>query len=237
MKTWETHSGLKIYQLFAGRSNVFLVTNGKMNIVVDTSPARKWSKLKSRFSKLGIRNIDFLVLTHTHFDHAGNAMRIKNTFNAKIIVHQTEANILETGISIIPKGTNWLTRLVVNPLGKRYAPKTNFIGCSPDILVDSTFSFEEFGLNCYILHTPGHTIGSMSLLVDNEIALVGDAMFGIFPNSIFPPFADDVSEMVKSWNKLLGTNCKLFLPAHGTANKRKLVEKGFQKLNQLYVNP
>jgi glyoxylase-like metal-dependent hydrolase (beta-lactamase superfamily II) len=81
------------------------------------------------------------------------------------------------------------------------------------------------GFNAYILHTPGHSSGSVSIIVDDEIALVGDTMFGIFPWSVFPPFADDVKQMTESWGKLLETNCRLFLPGHGTANKRSLVQK------------
>lgn len=101
--------------------------------------------------------------------------------------------------------------------------------CQPDFLVDSVFRFDDNGLNAYLLHTPGHTVGSMSLIVDDEIALVGDAMFGIFPNSIFPPFADDVKNLVNSWGKLLATGCKIFLPAHGSGSERRLVKKSIVK--------
>ncbi|MBN2843477.1 MAG: hypothetical protein JXM68_10325, partial [Sedimentisphaerales bacterium] len=55
-------------------------------------------------------------------------------------------------------------------------------------------------------------------------------MFGIFPWSVFPPFADNVKQMTDSWGKLLETNCRLFLPGHGTANKRPLVQKEFSSL-------
>jgi len=71
----------------------------------------------------------------------------------------------------------------------------------------------------------------MSLIVDDEIAIVGDAMFGIFPNSIFPPFADNVPVMIKSWRKLLDTKCMLFLPAHGTKNSRRLVDGECNRFN------
>ena len=63
------------------------------------------------------------------------------------------------------------------------------------------------------------------VIVDNEIALVGDAMIGKFPGSIFPPFADNVPVLVSSWGKLLRTGSLLFLPSHGTQNNRRLVEK------------
>ncbi len=69
----------------------------------------------------------------------------------------------------------------------------------------------------------------MSLIVDDEIAIVGDAMFGIFPGSIFPPFGDDKLQITQSWKLLLETGCRLFLPAHGTANSREQVEKSVRR--------
>jgi len=61
------------------------------------------------------------------------------------------------------------------------------------------------------------------------VALVGDTMFGIFPWTVMPPFANDKQQLLKSWEKLLETLCKLFVPSHGTANKRDLVEKDLVK--------
>ncbi|MEI6091898.1 MAG: hypothetical protein WCR42_15690 [bacterium] len=67
------------------------------------------------------------------------------------------------------------------------------------------------------------------MVVDDEIAIVGDAMFGVFPWSVFPPFATDIPQMVESWGKLLDTNCQTFIPAHGTANSRKLLMEEYNK--------
>ncbi|UTB31789.1 MAG: hypothetical protein NKF70_09735 [Methanobacterium sp. ERen5] len=50
----------------------------------------------------------------------------------------------------------------------------------------------------------------MSIIIDNKIAIVGDAMFGIFGNSIYPPFADNPKIMIESWGKLLDTGCSSF---------------------------
>jgi glyoxylase-like metal-dependent hydrolase (beta-lactamase superfamily II) len=60
----------------------------------------------------------------------------------------------------------------------------------------------------------------------------------VFGNSIFPPFADDTEIMIKSWKKLLETNCKLFLPGHGKGISRELLEKQYSKhKNVIISNP
>jgi hydroxyacylglutathione hydrolase len=101
-------------------------------------------------------------------------------------------------------------------------------------LVNSSLDLKEFGFEAYIIHTPGHTIGSMSIVVDNEVALVGDTLFGIFKWSVFPPYANDVKQLVKSWGILLDTNCPVFIPSHGSANSRSLVQNDYDKRNYEY---
>ena len=77
MKSWTTKNGYKITRILAGRSNVFLVEGKGKNILVDTSPGYKRSKLYSILQEMGISNLDYLILTHTHFDHAANAARVR----------------------------------------------------------------------------------------------------------------------------------------------------------------
>jgi len=229
MKTWETKNGYKIIRVLAGRSNVFLVSKGDKFILVDTSPAGCWKKLDRRLQRLGVECLDVLVLTHMHYDHAGNAARLQDKYKAKVIVHRTEGSFLARGEAIIPRGTNLLGRLLIDRLGRKLTPRLKCPPCRPDILVDDDLSLADFGFNARIVHTPGHSPGSQSVVVDDEIALVGDAMFGIFPWSVFPPFADDARQMVESWGKLLATGCRLFLPSHGTANSCQLVQENYDQ--------
>jgi hydroxyacylglutathione hydrolase len=234
MRIWETKNGYRILQILSGRSNVFLITNGKKNILIDTSPENKWKKLEKKLIDLNINNIDFLILTHTHFDHAANANRIKKKYNAKVFVHETEASYLTSGKNIIPNGTNIITRSLINLFANSVFPGFSYEPCQSDIFVNSSLDLKEFGFEAYIIHTPGHTIGSMSIVVDNEVALVGDTMFGVFKWSVFPPYANDVKQIVKSWGILLDTSCSVFLPSHGSANNRSLVQNDYDKRNYDY---
>jgi glyoxylase-like metal-dependent hydrolase (beta-lactamase superfamily II) len=98
-----------------------------------------------------------------------------------------------------------------------------------NILIDTKFDLNNFGFNAYIMHTPGHTTGSVSVIIDDEVAIVGGCMFGVFKWSVFPPYAMDVKQMIFSCGKLLETNCSIFIPAHGSANSRSLVQKDYNK--------
>jgi glyoxylase-like metal-dependent hydrolase (beta-lactamase superfamily II) len=91
---------------------------------------------------------------------------------------------------------------------------------SPDILVKDRFGLEDYGLDGYVLATPGHTAGSVSVILECKDAIVGDTFFNIFKRNLFPPFADDPEELLRSWKKLYETGCETFYPGHGKRFQR-----------------
>lgn len=221
MNEWKTKNGTKITLLLGGRSNVFLLSHNKKHILIDTSPQRLFRKLNRRLVKMDINHIDYLILTHTHFDHTGNAFAIKRRYKAKVFVHKNEAGNLIKGQSTLPAGTNRFTRLITRLVPEKIAAGIKTESCDYDYTIDSSYDLSGLGFNAYIMHTPGHTSGSVSVIIDDEIALVGDTMFGIFRSSVFPPFADNIPELIRSWKSLLETECSLFLPSHGREKTRE----------------
>jgi hydroxyacylglutathione hydrolase len=233
MKTWTTKNGCRIIRVLTGRSNVFLLLDGKKKALIDTSVKMSGKTLLTKLDNLHVAYIDYLVLTHSHFDHAANACEIKEKYGAQVLIHRNEAANLTSGEFAVVSGTNWLTRAIMTGLADKLSPVLSCPPCGYDHLVDSYFDMKESGFNAFLLHTPGHSPGSISLIVDDEIALVGDAMIGISKCSVFPPFAQDVKQLLQSWRRLLETGCQVFLPAHGSANSRSLLEKDYKKRNLL----
>jgi hydroxyacylglutathione hydrolase len=223
---WVTTNGCEVYQTSEGRSNSYLIFDKGVSFLVDTSIKKSRKTLMGKLNKfLGEKELSYLILTHAHYDHFENVNIIKEKYRPKIVIQSSEGEILRQGNSLIPKGTNILTRIIAG-VGRKLNRLSSYEKIFPDILVDDYYFLSP---NCYLIHTPGHTKGSMSLIVDGEIALVGDAMFGVFSWSIFPPFADDVPTMIQSWEKLLKTGCKVFLPGHGTSNSRKILKKQLER--------
>jgi glyoxylase-like metal-dependent hydrolase (beta-lactamase superfamily II) len=227
MKTWTTRSGYTIAQILGGRSNVFLLSHGGRNVLVDTGRQKDRAHLLERLQDLRVALLDALVLTHTHFDHAENAAFLQKKYGARVLVHESEAGFLLKGKSPLPAGTLLPTKLLMALFAHRMASGLTYEPCRPDVLVEDGLDLTDFGPSARLIHTPGHSRGSMSLVVDDEIALVGDAMFGVFPCTIFPPFADDVPQLISSWGRLLETGCRLFLTGHGSADNRRLMEKAY----------
>lgn len=199
-----------------------------MIVLVDTSPALFKKQLLDKIRSRNIHSIDYLILTHTHFDHAGNAATVKKKYAAKVIVHHLEAEYLLTGNSPLPDGTNRFTKWIVKYPGSFAARFFTYERCKADILISDVLDLPFKNGYIKIIHTPGHSSGSLSVIIDEEIALVGDSLFGTFPGSCFPPFADDVPQLLLSWKKLLNTHCKYYYPAHGGVIHRSLLEKALK---------
>jgi glyoxylase-like metal-dependent hydrolase (beta-lactamase superfamily II) len=200
-------------------------------LLVDTGKSSSFETLVKNFESLHISvgDISYLILTHTHFDHCQSARRIKEESGCKVVVSSLAADSIKTGYAGLPGGTFVVTKLIAGLgrlIGKR---KFGFEPFQPDILIDKEYDLCVAGSSIKLIETAGHSADSVSILVDNEVALVGDVMFGVFKNSVFPPYADDIAKMTDSWGKLLQTDCKIFLPGHGKEIKRTLLQKEYEK--------
>ena len=236
MKSWRTKTGTRIYRVLNGRCNCYLVSKDNRFLLVDSGTKRDWNRLNKGLDKLGATHASLvaLVLTHCHFDHAENAAMLKNTYQAPIWVHKSEGDCLRNGENPVIQGSIPVTKLMIELLNRtRRLGRLNYAPADYARLVDDRLDLDTFGFPGYILHTPGHTPGSMSVIIDNEIALVGDTLFGIFRGAVFPPFAGDPKLMVQSWKKLLDTGCITFLPAHGSERDKEVLKRQYDKYNQL----
>ncbi len=86
------------------------------------------------------------------------------------------------------------------------------------VLRDEDFSLAPFGIPGKVVYTPGHTMGSVSILLETGDAFVGDlAMnglpFGLSPG--LPVFAEDIKKVKESCKLLLDKGAKAFYPGHG----------------------
>lgn len=231
MKTWVTSNGSVVYRVLKGRCNSFLISSGNLILLVDTGKTSAYKKLMRNINTLNL-SPDFekvLLLTHTHFDHCQNAASLSSMHGFKIWVSKAESTFIKNGYTPIPRGTNPLTKILV-AIGKRFFKSTlSYKPFEADLTINNDLALTKYAANIKIIETPGHSAGSISIIVDDEIALVGDALFGIFPKSTYPPFADDTNIMIKSWRKLLQTSCTLFMPAHGKPVTRQLLQKEFER--------
>jgi len=233
MKTWKTKNGRSIIRVLSGRSNAYLIPDGNKYILIDTGEKSAFGRLKNSLEILNItvEEISTLILTHTHFDHCQSAGKIQEKSGCRVIVSGFAADYIQKGYTRLPKGTIPVSKLISrfgNLIGENGFGYDPF---RPDILIKYDFDLDGKD-SIKIIESAGHSDDSVSILIENEIAIVGDLMFGILPNSIFPPYADNISKMLESWGKLLDTDCTIFLPGHGREVSRNLLEKEYEKYSR-----
>jgi hydroxyacylglutathione hydrolase len=233
MKVWTTKNGHKITRVLHERCNVFLLSNERCNILIDTNLKRNRKQLDLNLNKIGITKLDLLILTHTHFDHTENAAHIQKKYKPKVIVHQSESSWLHQGNSPLPHGSFFFTKLLFRLLSGFLRNRMRYESCLADFEVLDNFSLSEFGFNAYIVHTPGHSSGMMSIIIDDEIAIVGDAMVSHLPWTIYPSFAENKQQLILSWGRLLESNCRLYLPSHGNGIEREKLQRYYK--NQIDI--
>lgn len=200
-------------------SNVkgFLVYTHESAIMIDTGHSKTTNQIEAAFKtvNLDISKLKIIILTHTHFDHAGGANALKRLSGAKLAVHKNEADNLRKGFTPFPRGTRWKARLLVS-IGSVFARKMAWYPeAEPDILIDESLDLHSFGIPGEVIHTPGHTLGSVSIFLDNGIVFGGDNVMGISNKVHYPPFANDPAQVIKVWEFYIRKGIKGVYPAHG----------------------
>ena len=108
----------------------------------------------------------------------------------------------------------------------------DFPGTSVDLVLgDEEYSLESYGIHGKVIYTPGHSSGSMSLLLNTGDAFVGDLAMNGLPLRIgpgMPIFAENVNALKESRRLLLSSGAKQIYPAHGKPFSADALEKLLQ---------
>lgn len=207
----------KLHRIGLGNVSSYLLYRPGEAILVDCGNGGSEIRILEALTRLELEPemLKLLVLTHSHFDHAGAAKRLKELTGCKVMVHQSEAGRLRTGYSPIPSGTRWKARVLV-ALGRVFMRRLMYFdGAEADLLVEEAFDLDAFGFPGRVIHAPGHTHGSMIVLMEGGELIGGDTIFGLEKKQHFPPFAEDLPALVATWRKLKQLPLKILYPAHG----------------------
>ena len=200
-----------------GVTSCYLII-GKEIIMIDAGMPNKLQLFKKVLSKNKIdpTRIKLIVLTHSHFDHCGSASDIRDLTGAKIAIHESERECVEHDKVLIPKGVNFKGK-ITQPL--IFTFKIPFPKFTPDIFLNNDpYPLSEFGIDGQIIHTPGHTIGSVSVILNSGEAFVGCMAHNGFPFRLkpgLPIYAQDIGAIKENWKVLIDRGTTFVYPGHG----------------------
>jgi glyoxylase-like metal-dependent hydrolase (beta-lactamase superfamily II) len=220
---------VNIYPISMGVAQCFVIQD-KGVIMIDVGAPGKIKLFLKSIERLGIKpnDIKLIIPTHGHWDHIGSAKDIKEITGARIAMHRQEKEWLEKAQKHIPPAVALWGHIISKTLGF-LLPLIHFPAAKVDIILrDEDFSLTEFGISGKIIYTPGHSPGSVSVLLDTGDAFVGDLAMNSFPLRLspgLPIFAENIQEVKNSLKLLLDKGATKIYPAHGKSFSAELIRK------------
>jgi hydroxyacylglutathione hydrolase len=158
--------------------------------LIDTGVAQTEGVISKALDKIGknLSDVDIIILTHSHPDHIGAASLIQHQSGAQVWAHRGEQEWIEnTERQGRERPVPGFVKLVSGPVA------VNRLLSDGDILsLGKNLTFR-------VLHTPGHSSGSISLLSDEKgVLFCGD----VIPQSGDMPIYEDVSALANSLVRL-----------------------------------
>lgn len=141
-------------------------------------------------------------------------------------MHRADAEYLIKGINHIGTPTS-LSGHIIKSLFIR-TDRSVSKALKVDIVLEGDEDLHEFGVSGRVIHTPGHTEGSISLILSDGKAIVGDLMMGgILFKKVphYPLFANDISRLRESIRKIIQLSPKVIYASHGGPFSNLVVEK------------
>jgi len=199
----------------ANNANTYLI-NGSKKILIDPGHDHLFGNVKDHLSELSItpQDIDLIILTHGHPDHV-EAVRAFSNSRTLVALHETELDFIKT-------------------LAPHYGAAMGISNFEPQILLrEGELLLGD--MKFQVIHTPGHSPGSICLYWLQEKALVtGDVIFyqGIGRTDLPGGNGQALKESIRRLSRL---EVDHLLPGHGEAvSGRELVKKNFSEVERVW---
>ncbi len=168
-----TAEGAEIVQIPLRLSNAYLIKT-RTPVLVDAGTYGDMPELERQLLENGVtmRDLRLVIVTHAHADHAGLAADLRQRTGAQIVLGEGDVAQAERGRNDDLKPTSFVAGLL-----KPTIPP-NFPEFRPDRAVSAPLDLAPWGITGQVVQMPGHTPGSLVVVLSNHAAFVGDQMLG-----------------------------------------------------------
>lgn len=177
-------------------TNYWVVSAGTSRLLIDLGWPGTMGPMQANLRRMGIplKEIRYALATHYHIDHAGLAQELKNAGVPLLVV-----DVQLASIPLMVRSTKPADRYVE-------IRTTDNITISA---AESRDALARIGIGGEIIHTPGHSDDSVSVLLDDGSVFTGDLTA--------PGLAadDQASVVMESWRRLRERGATHVYPGHG----------------------
>jgi hydroxyacylglutathione hydrolase len=209
IKAMEITAGIHQIDGVWGANSYLVVTEANM-LVIDTGMPGNEKKIIKYVETLGKTpaNINYIVLTHADIDHIGSAAGMKKMTGAKLAIHAGDAPILsgKSGFKSVGGPLRVIFKLMTRLM--------RFQAVGPDVILQDNAEIDGFK----VIHTPGHTNGSICLYQPGKAVFVGDALRSDPKGNPKPPAGKLSADRARAKASLMAISqleFDILLPGHG----------------------
>ena len=196
MKNPSDCSSITVVNVGYRSTNYWVISAGTSRLLVDLGWPGSMGLMAANLARMDvpINEINYCLATHFHIDHAGLAQELK--------IAGIPLLVLDVQVLAIPLMKTWIK------------PQDNYLEITMEgnIIISSAESrkmLEHIGIMGEILHTPGHSDDSVSLLLDDGKVFTGDLTL---PGLIS---YEDQARVMASWRLLRDHGAADVYPGHG----------------------
>jgi hydroxyacylglutathione hydrolase len=195
------------------QTNAYLLVNADTAKAVIIDPGMNPQPLVRRIENL---DIEAILLTHAHFDHIGGVEEIRRLKGCPVYLHDLESD--------------WLSNPKKNGSSRWPEFGGDMTTAPAEYALDEGQTLKLLGEQIKVLHTPGHSPGSVSFLIGNDL-FGGDVLFrlGIGRTDLLGGREEDLYDSIQNKLYLLDDGVRVY-PGHGP---RTTI--GYEKDNNPYV--
>jgi glyoxylase-like metal-dependent hydrolase (beta-lactamase superfamily II) len=194
--------------------NMFLLVDNSLTLVDTGFPGSSQQILKE-ISQLGYTPSDItnIIITHFHGDHTGSLAPLKEATGAAVLAHAADAPYID-GRLPQPEPARPQQSQGVTPPAPSMKPDPPV---AVDVLVKDGDELPMLG-GTRVVHTPGHTPGSICLLIPRERVFIAGDILGNFSGISLPPemFTLDMAQEIESVKRVASLDFDIICFSHGS---------------------
>ncbi|MFX0065574.1 MAG: MBL fold metallo-hydrolase [Candidatus Hermodarchaeota archaeon] len=220
LKYNETKTSESYISITYNNVNCYLVKTNNGFVLIDTGFSKDRTKIEKELESAGCKvgDLKLIVVTHGDGDHVGNCAYFREKYSTRIAMHSGDRGMVEYGdflwnrkVSFPKKILFKILTMLLSLSGLNLKKSDQF---KPDIYIKDGDNLSEYGLDAKVLHTPGHSKGSVGYLLPNGDLFCGDLLMNTKEPAKFSMIVEH-QEFNSSIEKLKRLKIRTVYPGHG----------------------